>query len=114
MNRVVVSVVALTLLFGGASAVLAEDEVTFTKDVAPIFAKACMTCHRPGEIAPMSLLSFEEARPWARSIKREVVSRAMPPCSSSSSPAKFWRKVPNVPRPICSACSRPPPKPATM
>ena len=60
-----------------------ENDVTFTRDVAPIFAKSCMTCHRPGEIAPMSLLSYEEARPWARSIKREVQSRAMPPWHAS-------------------------------
>ena len=56
-----------------------KEAVTFTSHVAPIFLKSCMTCHRPGEIAPMSLLSYAEARPWARSIKREVQSRAMPP-----------------------------------
>ena len=53
--------------------------VTFTKDVAPILYKNCVQCHRPGEIAPMSLLSYKEARPWARSIKEQVVSRDMPP-----------------------------------
>ena len=56
-----------------------KEAVTFTSDVAPIFVKSCMTCDRPGEIAPMSLFSFAEARPWACSIKREVQSRAMPP-----------------------------------
>ncbi|MFL6215909.1 MAG: c-type cytochrome [Blastocatellia bacterium] len=53
--------------------------VTFTKDVAPIFFNKCAACHRPGEIAPMSLLSYKEARPWARSIKEKVVNRVMPP-----------------------------------
>jgi mono/diheme cytochrome c family protein len=45
-----------------------SKEVTFSKDVAPIFFKNCAECHRPGEAAPMSLLSYKEARPWARSI----------------------------------------------
>jgi len=53
--------------------------VTFNKDVAPIFYKRCVECHRAGEIAPMSLLTFKEARPWARSIKENVVGRVMPP-----------------------------------
>src|SRR5579872_151527 len=53
--------------------------VTFTKDVAPILQKACQNCHRPGSIAPMSLLTYEDARPWARSIKDRVERRSMPP-----------------------------------
>ena len=69
----------LALVLAHAAAAAEKDSVTFTQDVAPIFAESCMTCHRPGEIAPMSLLSYEEARPWARSIKREVLSGAMPP-----------------------------------
>jgi hypothetical protein len=52
---------------------------TFSKDVAPIFYKNCAACHRPGEIAPMSLLTYKEVRPWARSIKQVVVERQMPP-----------------------------------
>ncbi|MGH9854105.1 MAG: c-type cytochrome, partial [Blastocatellia bacterium] len=53
--------------------------VTFNKDVAPILFKNCAECHRPGEAAPMSLLSYKETRPWARSIREKVVSREMPP-----------------------------------
>src|SRR5215469_12182501 len=53
--------------------------VTFTKDVAPIIQKNCQVCHRPGEIAPMSLLNYKEVRPWARSIREKVVTREMPP-----------------------------------
>ena len=53
--------------------------VTFTKDVAPIFQRSCQTCHRPGAIAPMALLTYEDARPWARSIKQKVANREMPP-----------------------------------
>jgi Domain of unknown function (DUF3471)/Copper type II ascorbate-dependent monooxygenase, C-terminal domain len=53
--------------------------VTFSKEVAPIFYKHCADCHRPNELAPMSLLSFKDARPWARSIKEKVVTGQMPP-----------------------------------
>src|SRR5437660_7595895 len=52
---------------------------TFTKDVAPILYKNCVECHRPTMFAPMSLITFDDARPYARSIKQRVVSRAMPP-----------------------------------
>src|SRR5215469_2932885 len=54
-------------------------QVTFTKDVAPILQKSCQGCHRPGSIGPMSLLTYEDARPWARSIKDRVSRRQMPP-----------------------------------
>src|SRR5215475_8236586 len=52
---------------------------TFEKDVLPIVQKACQDCHRPGQMAPFSLMDYESARPWARSIKDKVVSRYMPP-----------------------------------
>src|ERR1700753_2580420 len=47
----------------------APKQVTFSKDVAPIFQKKCQECHQPNSIAPMSLITYQEARPWARSIK---------------------------------------------
>src|SRR5215467_14687129 len=53
--------------------------VTFHKDVEPILQKNCQGCHRPGQIAPMSLLTYANARPWARSIKNAVANRTMPP-----------------------------------
>jgi len=53
--------------------------VTFSKDVAPILQKSCQNCHHPGAIAPMSLLTYQDVRPWARSIKQKVASREMPP-----------------------------------
>jgi len=53
--------------------------VTFNKDVLPILQKNCQTCHRPGEIAPMSFLTYNEARPWAKGMKEAVVSHQMPP-----------------------------------
>jgi hypothetical protein len=52
---------------------------TFSKDIAPIFQSKCQACHQPGSIAPMSLINFAEARPWARSIKQRVSTRQMPP-----------------------------------
>jgi hypothetical protein len=54
-------------------------QVTFSKDVAPIFQKSCQSCHHEGTSAPMSLMSYSEARPWARSINERVVRRDMPP-----------------------------------
>ena len=54
-------------------------EPTFADDIAPIFYDSCVTCHRPDEIAPMSLISYQDVRPWARSIKNKVETRAMPP-----------------------------------
>src|SRR5262249_8071627 len=53
--------------------------VTFSKEVAPIFFQKCAYCHRPGEIAPMSLLTYKDARPWAKSIREKVVDGSMPP-----------------------------------
>jgi len=53
--------------------------VSYTKDVAPILFKNCVTCHRSGEIGPMSLLSYSETRPWAKAIKEAVRTRQMPP-----------------------------------
>ena len=55
------------------------QDVTFAKDVAPIFQRSCQVCHRTGSIAPMSLLTYEEVRPWARSIKEKTATRSMPP-----------------------------------
>ncbi|MEP7336245.1 MAG: thiol-disulfide isomerase [Acidobacteriota bacterium] len=52
---------------------------TYTKDVAPILYAKCATCHHPGEAAPMSLMTYKDTRPWAKSIREKVVSREMPP-----------------------------------
>lgn len=57
----------------------AADVPTFTKDVAPILYENCASCHRPGEIAPMSLLTYKDARPWAKAIRDEVSDGTMPP-----------------------------------
>jgi hypothetical protein len=78
------SIVLAGALYGAAQSVAfaaAIDQAvpTFSKDVAPIFQRACQSCHRPGSIAPMSLLTYRDARPWARSIKTKVATRVMPP-----------------------------------
>jgi mono/diheme cytochrome c family protein len=76
----------MALVFSGllvsATAAAAADAAkapTFTKDIAPIFQQKCESCHRPDNMAPMSLITYEEARPWAKSIAARVGSRQMPP-----------------------------------
>ncbi len=69
----------LTLPLSSIAAVSAEKPVTFAKDVAPIFQAKCEACHRKNSVAPMSLITYEETRPWARAIKERVVTRNMPP-----------------------------------
>jgi hypothetical protein len=78
----VLTLAAVTLAFAPVPARAAAGppaNPTFTKDIAPIFQEKCEACHRPDSIAPMSLVTFEEARPWARSIKDRVATRQMPP-----------------------------------
>ena len=71
---------AVLILPGRAAAqATGPQEPTFAKDVAPILYESCVRCHRPGQIAPMSLLNYQEVRPWARSIKNKVETRTMPP-----------------------------------
>jgi hypothetical protein len=65
----------------GVAAIAAPNStsVTFNKDVLPILQKNCQACHRPGEVAPMSLVNYSDARPWAKAIKAAVATRKMPP-----------------------------------
>ena len=75
-----VAVIGLAATAAAQEAVAPVDvPVTFTRDVAPILQRSCLSCHRPGSIAPMSLVTYGEARPWARSIKQRVAQREMPP-----------------------------------
>jgi mono/diheme cytochrome c family protein len=69
--------------------------VTFTKDVAPLLYKHCAECHRPGEIAPMSLMSYQEVRPWAKAVKERVVERSMPPWSADPN-VGHWANDPRL------------------
>src|SRR5215813_7597666 len=57
----------------------ADSPVTFARDIAPILQAKCQECHRKGTAAPMSLVTYEETRPWAKSIRYRVVTRNMPP-----------------------------------
>ncbi len=82
----VTGVLAVAIVIAGATLPAADKTgakagapSTFTKDVLPILQKSCQRCHRPGTPAPMSLLTYEEARPWAKSIREKVVERYMPP-----------------------------------
>ena len=87
--RIVAGVAALVITAQAgipATAAAGENLVTFSEHVAPIFYENCTTCHRPGQVAPMSLLTYEDARPWARSIRQRVENREMPP----------WDADPNV------------------
>ncbi|MBV9743303.1 MAG: cytochrome c [Acidobacteriia bacterium] len=71
------AVAALPCAFTGAE--LTSKPVTFTKDVAPILQEKCQDCHRKGSMAPMSLVTYEETRPWAKDIRQRVITRNMPP-----------------------------------
>src|SRR5437764_826218 len=65
------------------------DLPTFAKDVAPILQQNCQSCHRPGEAAPFSLLTYEEARPWVKAIKAAVLEKKMPPWFADPQFGKF-------------------------
>src|SRR6266699_1635495 len=75
------AVLAITMTAGVTMAAesAAGTTRTFNKDVAAILYNNCVTCHRPNQIAPMSLISFKEVRPWARAIKEKVLKGEMPP-----------------------------------
>ena len=62
-----------------AAEATAQSTVTFNKDVLPILQNNCQSCHRPGQVAPMSLLTYKDVRPWAKAIKAATVARKMPP-----------------------------------
>jgi len=70
---------AIALLGSGSVSTDNQAGLTYSKDVAPIFYKNCAACHRQGEIAPMSLVTYKEVRPWAKAIREKVITRDMPP-----------------------------------
>ena len=93
MNLKTVAVAALALA-GSVIPVAADSpatapSVTFTKDVAPILHRRCAQCHRPTQMAPMSLLTYSQVRPWAKAIKQRVVKREMPPWFADPAHGKF-------------------------
>jgi hypothetical protein len=83
------SLVSANLLAAGAAKSDRTQKVTYYKDALPILQERCQFCHRPGEIAPMSLMSYKETRPWAKAIKDAVSTRKMPPWSADPHVGKF-------------------------
>src|SRR3989454_2685581 len=76
--------IAVVILLTGvclslSSVALAADTVTFAKDVAPILQEKCQECHHTGSMAPMSLVTYEQTRPWAKAIRERIITRQMPP-----------------------------------
>src|SRR6266705_6389963 len=78
----------LAVYIWGADTYNAQS-VTLNKHVLPILQRNCQTCHRPNNIAPMSLLTYESTRPWAKAMKTAVVTRKMPPWSADPQYSHF-------------------------
>jgi hypothetical protein len=87
--RTIAKLLSLALLgvaYSAAEQSARPAPVTFSKDVAPILYKNCVVCHHANDIAPMSLVTFKDVRPWAAAVREAVVKRTMPP----------WHADPNV------------------
>jgi hypothetical protein len=86
---------AMRTLFVAVAAVIflapqsAAAQTTFSKDIAPILYKHCVSCHRPGEIGRMSLITYEQARPYAKAIANAVANRTMPPWHAEAPAGTF-------------------------
>ena len=87
VSKTAAGVCTAALLLGtvATGAEAAEGVPTFSADVAPILYESCVACHRPNHLAPMSLITYDDVRPWARAVKSKVVSREMPPWGADSS-----------------------------
>src|SRR5215813_9473971 len=83
LSGVIAAILSAGVIVTTSSALSQTGEVTFTKDIAPILQRSCQSCHRPDSVAPMSLLTYEQVRPWAKEIKERTMRRhrrgAMPP-----------------------------------
>src|SRR5262245_2890699 len=79
LGFLILALAAIVPLPRVASSQTTAGTPTFSKDVARIFQAKCQACHRRDSIAPMSLVSYEETRPWARAIRERVITRNMPP-----------------------------------
>ncbi len=91
-NRLIISLLSIGAILALGMSFTAGNSAstaTFTKDVAPILYAKCATCHQPGEMAPMSLLTYKEVRPWAKSIREKVLSREMPPWYADPNHGEF-------------------------
>ncbi len=86
-RKYLVAVFALAVAIVGGAAY--AGPLTYTKDIAPILNENCVSCHRPGQIAPMSLMSYDEVRPWAKSIRKNVSEKTMPPWHATAYVGEF-------------------------
>src|SRR4051794_26838628 len=86
MRYVALGLAAAALSFGANTTPSAP---TFYKDVLPVLQNNCQECHRPGEAAPMSFLTYESTRPWAKAIKTAVVTKKMPPWFADPNHGRF-------------------------
>ena len=77
------------VLFASLGAAQTAPSVTFAKDILPILQKNCQGCHRPGQIAPMSFLTYDSARPWAKAMKEAVLTKKMPPWDADPAVGHF-------------------------
>src|SRR6202163_787709 len=87
------SLIIAVLLTITASSAFAAGTPPFSRGVAPILFRNCVECHRPTAMAPMSLMTYEDARPWARAIRQKVTTRQMPPWGADPSVAKYSNDV---------------------
>src|SRR5437667_6741530 len=83
------AIVCVLGVLGSAVAFGASPAPVFTKDVMPILQSKCQGCHRPGEIAPMSFLTYKDVRPWAKAIREAVLTKKMPPWFADPHYGKF-------------------------
>jgi hypothetical protein len=81
--------VGLSLSIHGTAQSQGATTPTFSRDVAPILYAKCVNCHRPGEVAPMSLITFKDVRPWARAIQQKTSARVMPPWGADPHVGRF-------------------------
>lgn len=88
-----VSAAALLIPLAAMAATKSPTSATFNRDVLPILQKQCQECHRPGEVAPMSFLTYKETRPWAKAIKDAILARKMPPWFASYGHFKNERRL---------------------
>jgi len=79
LGRTIRQIVYLSAISLGTLAAQDNAAPTFNKDVLPILQKNCQSCHRPGQVAPMPFLTYQETRPWAKAMKTAVATRKMPP-----------------------------------
>ncbi len=92
---VVVTALLAVITLSTSTQKSAPAKFTYTKDIAPLLFKSCAECHRPGEIAPMSLMTYQEVRPWAKSIRERVSERSMPPWSADPA-VGHWANDPRL------------------